>query len=123
MYVRHSISVAANWVEEPLKQFVEDARVQLAVLLHPSGQALGQFGFVRSVDVMTACALSSATRGSTNSPKPTSRNILQLHSRSATLAGISNGIFAPTRTGRWRSTWPGSNGRAQSRSTATRSRL
>ncbi|MFI5310480.1 MAG: hypothetical protein ACHQQ3_04565 [Gemmatimonadales bacterium] len=62
--MRHSISVAANWVEEPLKQFVDDARVQLAVLLHPSGQALGQFGFVRSVDVMTACALASAIHAS-----------------------------------------------------------
>lgn len=53
-------SVAENWVEAPLKQFVDEARVQLAVLLHPSGQVLGQFGFARSVDVMTACALSAA---------------------------------------------------------------
>ena len=32
------LSVAENWVEEPLKQFVDEARVQLAVLLNPSGQ-------------------------------------------------------------------------------------
>ena len=57
-------AVAANWVEAPLKHFVDEARVQLAVLLHPSGQVLGQFGFARSVDVMTACALSAAINAS-----------------------------------------------------------
>jgi hypothetical protein len=58
------LTVAANWVAAPLKQFVDEARVQLAVLLHPTGQVLGQFGFARSVDVMTACALASATSAS-----------------------------------------------------------
>jgi hypothetical protein len=58
------LSVAENWVEAPLKQFVDEARVQLAVLLNPSGQVLGQFGFARSVDVMTACALAAATTAS-----------------------------------------------------------
>jgi hypothetical protein len=58
------LSVAENWVEAPLKQFVDDARVQLAVLLNRSGQVLGQFGFVKSVDVMTACALAAATTAS-----------------------------------------------------------
>ena len=58
------LSVAENWVEAPLKQFVDEARVQLAVLLNPSGQVLGQFGFASSVDVMTACALAAATTAS-----------------------------------------------------------
>jgi hypothetical protein len=58
------LSVAENWVEAPLKQFVGEARVQLAVLLNPSGQVLGQFGFASSVDVMTACALAAATTAS-----------------------------------------------------------
>lgn len=58
------LAVAENWVEVPLRQFVDEARVQLAVLLHPSGQVLGQFGFARSVDVMTACALSAAIHAS-----------------------------------------------------------
>ena len=58
------LAVAATWVEAPLKRFVEEARVQLAVLLHPSGQVLGQFGFARSMDVMTACALSAAINAS-----------------------------------------------------------
>jgi hypothetical protein len=58
------LAVAATWVEAPLKRFVDEARVQLAVLLHPSGQVLGQFGFARSMDVMTACALSAAIHAS-----------------------------------------------------------
>jgi hypothetical protein len=57
-------SVVASWVETPLKQFVDDARVEIAVLMHPSGQVLGQYGFARSVDVMTACALASAIHAS-----------------------------------------------------------
>ncbi len=62
--MKRSVAVAANWVEEPLRRFVDEARVQVAVLLHPDGQVLGQFGFVRSVDVMTACALSAAINAS-----------------------------------------------------------
>lgn len=58
------LTVAANWVEQPLRTFVDDARVQLAVLLHSSGQVLGQYGFARSMDVMTACALSAAIHAS-----------------------------------------------------------
>lgn len=64
--MRRSVAVAVNWVEAPLKRFVDDARVQVAVLLHPNGQVLGQFGFVRSVDVMTACALSAAINASSS---------------------------------------------------------
>jgi len=58
------LSVAENWVEAPLKLFVDEARVQLAVLLNRSGQVLGQYGFASSVDVMTACALAAATTAS-----------------------------------------------------------
>jgi hypothetical protein len=60
------LSVAASWVETPLKHFVDDARVEIAVLLHPSGQVLGQYGFARSIDVMTACALASAIHASSS---------------------------------------------------------
>jgi hypothetical protein len=60
------ISVAAGWVETPLKQFVDDARVEIAVLLHATGQVLGQYGFARSIDVMTACALASAIHASSS---------------------------------------------------------
>jgi hypothetical protein len=54
-----SVAVVEGWVEGPLKQFVDDARVLLALLLHPSGQVLGQHGFTRAVDVMSACALAA----------------------------------------------------------------
>ena len=48
------------WAAEPLRRFVLEARVTLALLLHPSGRVVGQHGFVRSVDVMSACALAAA---------------------------------------------------------------
>jgi hypothetical protein len=54
-----SVAVVEAWVEAPLKQFVDEARVLLALLLHPSGQVLGQHGFTRAVDVMSACALAA----------------------------------------------------------------
>ena len=52
-------SVVESWIEPPLRQFVDEAGVELALLLHPSGQVLAQFGFARSVDVMSACALAA----------------------------------------------------------------
>ncbi len=48
------------WVEEPLSGFVKDAGARLALLLMPSGQVMAQFGFVRALDVMSACALAAA---------------------------------------------------------------
>ena len=50
------------WVEAPLRRFVEDARTVLALLLHPSGQVVAQFGFVTMrpfQPVAAACASSS----------------------------------------------------------------
>jgi len=55
---------AEAWVEAPLQRFVDDARVLFALLLHPSGQVLGQFGFTRAVDVMAACALAAGIHAS-----------------------------------------------------------
>lgn len=52
-------SVVESWIESPLKRFVEDAEVDLALLMHPSGQVLAQHGFARSMDVMSACALAA----------------------------------------------------------------
>ena len=52
-------SVVESWIEAPLGRFVNDAGVELALLLHPSGQVLAQYGFARAVDVMTACALAA----------------------------------------------------------------
>lgn len=52
-------SVVESWIEAPLRRFVDDAGVELALLLHPSGQVLAQHGFAGAVDVMTACALAA----------------------------------------------------------------
>ena len=51
--------VVESWIEAPLKRFVDDSGVELALLLHPSGQVLAQYGFPRAVDVMSACALAA----------------------------------------------------------------
>lgn len=52
--------VSEPWVEEPLQRFADEARVTFALLLQPSGQVLGQLGFTRAVDVMSACSLAAA---------------------------------------------------------------
>lgn len=49
------------WAEEPLRRFVSDAGVSLAVLAHTSGRLLAQAGFARATDVRTACVLAAAT--------------------------------------------------------------
>jgi hypothetical protein len=58
------MTVVESWIERPLKQFVSDAGVELALLLHPSGQVLAQHGFARAVDVMSACALAAGIHAS-----------------------------------------------------------
>jgi len=55
------IATVESWVATPLQSFVDEARVQLALVLHPSGQAVAQAGFTRRMDVMTACALAAAS--------------------------------------------------------------
>lgn len=59
-----SVTTVEPWVEEPLRHFVEEARTVLALLLHPSGQVVAQFGFARAMDVMSACALAAAIHAS-----------------------------------------------------------
>jgi predicted regulator of Ras-like GTPase activity (Roadblock/LC7/MglB family) len=54
-----AVAVAEDWVRAPLKRFVDDGRLLLAILLRADGQVLGQHGFSRSVDVMSACALAA----------------------------------------------------------------
>jgi hypothetical protein len=55
-----NIKVTEPWAEVPLRAFVDESRVLLALLMHPSGQVVGQSGFARAMDVMSACALASA---------------------------------------------------------------
>lgn len=57
-------AVSAPWLDAPLRRFVQDARVQRAIVLHPDGKVLGQFGFASAVEVMTACALAAAINAS-----------------------------------------------------------
>jgi hypothetical protein len=49
-----------TWAEEPLRRFVSEAGVALAVLAHPSGRLLAQAGFSRATDVRSACVLAAA---------------------------------------------------------------
>ena len=57
-------AVSAPWLDAPLRRFVQDSRVQRAIVLHPDGKVLGQFGFASSAEVMTACALAAAINAS-----------------------------------------------------------
>lgn len=57
-------AVSAPWLDAPLRRFVQDSRVQRAIVLHPDGKVLGQFGFASSSEVMTACALAAAINAS-----------------------------------------------------------
>lgn len=56
--IRHSVMV--GWADAPIKRYVDDARLQLSVLMHLTGQVLAQHGFQKRLDVQTACALSAA---------------------------------------------------------------
>lgn len=50
----------SDWAEEPLRRFVSEAGVSLAVLAHPSGRLLAQAGFARAMDLRSACVLAAA---------------------------------------------------------------
>ncbi len=52
------------WIEPPLRAFVEDAGVVLALLLNRDGQVMAQHGFTRAVDIMSACALAASIHAS-----------------------------------------------------------
>ncbi len=57
-------TVNLAWLDAPLRRFVQDSRVQRAVVLRPDGKVLGQFGFQSSAEVRTACALAAAINAS-----------------------------------------------------------
>jgi hypothetical protein len=52
------------WIEAPLRTFVDEAGVMLALLLNTEGQVMAQHGFTRAVDIMSACALAAAISAS-----------------------------------------------------------
>ena len=53
-------SPRSTWAEEPLRRFVSNAGVSLAVLAHTSGRLVAQAGFARAMDVRSACVLAAA---------------------------------------------------------------
>ena len=57
-------AVSAAWLDLPLRRFVQDSRVQRAIVLRPDGKVLGQFGFQHAAEVKTACALAAAINAS-----------------------------------------------------------
>jgi predicted regulator of Ras-like GTPase activity (Roadblock/LC7/MglB family) len=91
------LAVAEQWLEAPLGRFVEDAGVELALLMMPSGQVLAQHGFARAVDVMSACALAAAINasGAELGRQLDGRPFRELHhagqARQIFLAGVATG--------------------------------
>lgn len=55
---------AEVWLLQPLREFVEESGVQVAVVMHTTGQVIGQYGFTRAVDVMSASSLGAAIHAS-----------------------------------------------------------
>jgi len=58
------IDAVAPALAAPLAVFVRETRVRLALVLDSSGRVLGQHGFTRSLDVMSACSLAAAIHAS-----------------------------------------------------------
>jgi hypothetical protein len=59
-----TLAATEAWVSEPLRAFVEESGVQFAVVMRANGQVVGQHGFTRAVDVMSACSLGAAIHAS-----------------------------------------------------------
>jgi hypothetical protein len=59
-----TLAATEAWLAEPLRAFVEESGVQLAVAMRSNGQVVGQHGFTRAVDVMSACSLGAAIHAS-----------------------------------------------------------
>lgn len=83
-------AVSAAWLDQPLRRFVQDSRVQRAVVLRTDGRVLGQFGFQSSAEVKTACALAAAINASGRAlgKELDGRPFLGLHQ-----GGRSQGVF------------------------------
>lgn len=53
------------WVEAPLATFVAESQVRIALLMTSAGQVVAQYGFTRSLDVMSGAALGAGIVAST----------------------------------------------------------
>ena len=57
-------AVTAEWLDVPLRRFMQDSRAQRAIVLRPDGKVLAQFGFQSASEVKTACSLAAAINAS-----------------------------------------------------------
>jgi len=57
-------AVSAEWLDVPLRRFMQDSRAQRAIVLRPDGKVLAQFGFHSAAEVKTACSLAAAINAS-----------------------------------------------------------
>lgn len=48
-------------LKEPMRTFVRESRVRIALLVNGAGQVLGQHGFARAYEVMNVASLAAAT--------------------------------------------------------------
>ena len=83
-------AVSAEWLDVPLRRFMQDSRVQRAIVLRPDGKVLGQFGFQSAAEVKTACSLAAAINatGRELGKQLSGRPFLGMHQ-----GGRSQGVF------------------------------
>jgi hypothetical protein len=86
-------AVSARWLDLPLRRFMQDSRVQRAIVLRPDGRVLGQFGFQSATEVKTACSLAAAINatGRELGKQLSGRPFLGMHQ-----GGRSQGVFMGT---------------------------
>lgn len=83
-------AVGAEWLDAPLRRFMQDSRVQRAIVLRPDGKVLAQFGFQSAAEVKTACSLAAAINASGRElgKQLSGRPFLGMHQ-----GGRSQGVF------------------------------
>jgi predicted regulator of Ras-like GTPase activity (Roadblock/LC7/MglB family) len=60
--IRHAeLAKVVAAVREPMRHFVRESRVRIALLINGAGQVLAQHGFARSYEVMNVASLAAAT--------------------------------------------------------------
>lgn len=62
--IRGDLGQLVDALREPIRIFVRDARVRLAMLINGSGQVLAQHGFSGAYDVASVASLAAATHAS-----------------------------------------------------------
>lgn len=63
---RDDLDRVASKLKEPMRRFVRESRVRIALLVSGSGQILAQHGFVRRFDVGSVAALAAAAHASSH---------------------------------------------------------